>query len=104
MDISVADTPIHSDHDRAFSKRCWRVAFLAIMVLECLPFWVYRYFPSQDGPTHLHNASVLANYGSELIYRQYYRVIPFQPAGNALTQVMLASILKFTDPLLAESC
>jgi hypothetical protein len=98
----VADTPIHSDHDRAFSKRCWRVAFLAIMVLECLPFWVYQYFPSQDGPTHLHNASVLANYGSELIYRQYYRVIPFQPAGNALTQVMLASILKFTDPLLAE--
>ena len=102
MDISVADTPIHSDHSRAFSKRFWRSAFLVMMVLECAPFWVFRYFPSQDGPTHLHNASVLANYGSEVIYRQYYRVIPFQPAGNALTQVMLAAILKFTDPLLAE--
>jgi hypothetical protein len=102
MDISVADTPTHSDHGRTFSKRFWRTAFLLIMFLECLPFWVFRYFPSQDGPTHLHNASVLANYGSEAIYRQYYRVVPFQPAGNALTQVMLAVILKFTDPLVAE--
>jgi hypothetical protein len=102
MDISVADIPIHSDHGRAFGKRFWRAAFLLMMLLECLPFWAYRYFPSQDGPTHLHNASVLANYGSEAIYRQYYRVIPFQPAGNALTQVMLAAILKVADPVLAE--
>jgi hypothetical protein len=83
-------------------SRFWRSAFLALLVLECSPFLVNRYFPSQDGPSHLHNASVLAHYGSELIYRQYYSIAPLQVSGNMLTQLILATLLKFTEPLLAE--
>src|ERR1700680_1444491 len=70
----------------SLGNRFWRFAFLALMVLECSALWVYPYFPSQDGPSHLHNASVLASYGTEVIYRQYYRRTPLQPAGNMVTQ------------------
>src|ERR1035441_2510269 len=98
----AAASGVHSLYRLAFGNRFWRSAFLALMVLECSPFWAYQYFPSQDGPSHLHNASVLANYGSEPIYRQYYRITPVQPAGNMLTQFILAALLKFIEPLLAE--
>src|SRR5207247_304877 len=32
----------------------------------------------------------------------YYVLAPFQPAGNMLTQFLLAALLKFTGPLAAE--
>ncbi len=83
-------------------SRFWRFAFVIVMLLECSPLWVYRYFPSQDGPSHLHNASVLAHYGSELIYQQYYRRMPSQPGGNMIAQFILAGLLKFTGPARAE--
>jgi hypothetical protein len=82
--------------------RLWRTAFLALIILECVPVWVFHYFPSQDGPSHLHNASVLAHYGTTPIYQQYYRIVPFAPAGNMLTQFLMAALLKVTEPQLAE--
>src|SRR5258706_889829 len=92
----------HPLHSRSSGNSFWRFTFWVLMVLECVSFWVFQYIPSQDGPSHLHNASVLANYGMEPIYRQYYLLTPFQPAGNMLTQFLLASLLKFTGPLAAE--
>jgi hypothetical protein len=72
------------------------------MVLECIPIWAFQYFPSLDGPSHLHNASVLAHYDQELVYRQYYLLDPFPLAGNMLTHFVLAAFLTFMPPLLAE--
>ncbi len=80
----------------------WRVAFWILLALECAPFWMFRYFPSQDGPSHIHNAEVLANYGTEPIYQQYYVLKPITPAGNVLTQYILAGLLKIAGPLTAE--
>ena len=80
----------------------WRVAFWILLALECAPFWMFRYFPSQDGPSHIHNAQVLANYGSEPIYQQYYVLTPITPAGSVLPQFILAGLLKIAGPLMAE--
>jgi hypothetical protein len=76
--------------------------FLALIALEVTLVWAFPYFPSEDGPSHLHNASVLANYDRESIYREYYRLTPFRPAGNMLTQFVLAGLLKLTGVILAE--
>ncbi len=80
----------------------WRGLFIALLLLECAPFWALQYFPSQDGPSHLYNAAVLANYGTEPLYQEYYRVNLFSPAGNAFTQYLLAILVKLTGPLFAQ--
>jgi len=33
------------------------VLFAALLLLSIAPIWWFRYFPSQDGPVHLENAS-----------------------------------------------
>ena len=80
--------------------RLFRIAFVALLVLQCLPLWIFPYAPSQDGPSHLHNAHVLAQYSAEPIYQQYYE-LTMTTAGNMLTQFLLAGMMKFISPLLA---
>ena len=79
--------------------RFWRIAFVALLVLNCLPLWIFSYPPSQDGPSHLHNAAVMADYAAEPVYRHFYRLTLFQPAGNLFTQFLLAILLKCLAPL-----
>src|SRR5580698_996504 len=78
----------------ATGARVWWCVFAGLIVLECLPLWVFRYFPSQDGPSHLHNALVTANYAAEPLYREYYRLTFFQPGGNLLTHFLLTGLVK----------
>jgi len=91
----------YSASGKVFHNRFWRSAFYALLLLECAPLWVFRYLPSTDGPSHLYNASVLANHGIE-IYRRYYTITLFQPAGNMLSQYVLVALLKLTGPAMAE--
>ncbi len=72
------------------------------MVVECLPFWTLKYFPSQDGPSHLGNAVVFADYGSQPVYQQYYRRVAFRSAGNLVTQFLLVGLLKAGGARIAE--
>jgi hypothetical protein len=58
--------------------------------------------PTQDGPSHLDNAAVIANYATAPIFREYYSLTLVQPAGNALAQIVLAGLLKIFEPLTAE--
>jgi hypothetical protein len=86
----------------ATGARVWWCVFAALIALECLPLWVFRYFPSQDGPSHLHNAVVTANYASEPSYREYYRLTFFQPGGNLLTHFLLTGLVKIAPAFIAE--
>ena len=65
------------------SKRPIGAVWLALIVIYICPYWLFPYFPSQDGPSHLYNAGVLASYESSPIYQQYYAV-HLSPAGNVL--------------------
>lgn len=85
-----------------FGNRFWLVVSLLLVLLECLPFWILRYFPSQDGPSHLYNASILAHYGEQAAFRQYYAVSFLQLAGNLSTQLLLAGLVKLCGALAAE--
>jgi hypothetical protein len=63
---------------------------------------MFRYFPSQDGPSHIHNVLVTAHYAAEPLYRQYYETSAFRVAGNDFAQLIFEPLLKVTSPLTAE--
>jgi hypothetical protein len=65
--------------------------FYAAVAALLIPIWIYPYFPSQDGPSHLFNANVFLTYSQVPAYRRAFTVqIP--PAGN-LTGHGLAMLL-----------
>ena len=94
MTANASAVPATSRFVRPLSSRLWQWAALALLLLEIAPIWSLDYFPSQDGPSHLHNAAVIAEYGSQPAYGDYYLLTPLTPAGNLLTQFLLAGFLK----------
>ena len=81
--------------------------FLLVVFLHVLPIWLFGYFATQDGPSHLHNSRVMLDYlgrGSP-IFRQYYEVRP-NLGGNVLSQVALIALNSVTpacDPARVQS-
>jgi len=55
-------------------KKPYNSFFLLFIILSLFPLWIFRYFPSQDGPAHIYNAYIIRNYfhpGYPLI-REYF--------------------------------
>ena len=77
--------------------------FCVVVLLHLLPIWVFRYFATQDGPSHLHNSRVMLDYlsGGSPIFRQYYEVRP-NLGGNVLSQVALIALTSVTPPRFAD--
>ena len=40
----------------------WKHLFVVLLVLHLIPIWIFAYFPSQDGASHVYNALVLKEY------------------------------------------
>lgn len=81
----------------------FNLCFLALLALNLLPIWLFEYFPSQDGPSHLNNANVLREYPwrSLEVFRQFY-TIDALPLPNWSTYVALAALMKLLPALVAE--
>jgi hypothetical protein len=80
-----------------------RLLFYALLVLHVLPLWAIRFFPSQDGPIHLENASILRDYDRpdrSLLPRVYTLSHRFHP--NWFGHVALLGLMTFLPPLVAE--
>lgn len=47
---------------------------LVLILAHLIPIWVFQYFPSQDGPTHIENARIILDYfgPDRAIFREYY--------------------------------
>ncbi len=47
---------------------------LLLILAHLIPIWVFQYFPSQDGPTHIENANIIFDYfrPDRAIFREYY--------------------------------
>ena len=73
----------------------WRklppLSLLILAGLQIIPLWLFQYFPSQDGPSHLYNTNVLNSYSIIPIFREYY-YIHFSVAGNILSQLLLSGL------------
>jgi hypothetical protein len=71
--------------------------------LYLIPIWLFTYFPTQDGPTHLENAMILAQYcGAEGgLWHQYYSInTPLVPTW--LNHLALTGLFMIMPPLIAE--
>ena len=55
---------------RILKQRRFWIVFLIFLYL--LPVWLFKYFPTQDGPAHLYNAQILREYASSDFFRQYF--------------------------------
>jgi len=55
---------------KIFKQRKFWITFFIILYL--LPIWLFKYFPTQDGPAHLYNAQILRNYANTFFFRQYF--------------------------------
>jgi len=77
--------------------------FLLVVLLHVLPIWLFGYFATQDGPSHLHNSRVMLDYlgrGSP-IFQQYYEVRP-NLGGNVLSQIALIALNSVTPAWFAD--
>ena len=68
-----------------------------------VPVWLFRFFPTQDGPSHLYNAFVLSHYNdaaSEVV-RQYF-VLNLRPFPNWTTYAISAALVRVLPPLIVQ--
>lgn len=81
-----------------------RVALLigGLIVVYLLPIWLFPYFPTQDGVSHVYNSQILTEYSNpEYEFREYYE-INWYPFPNWLSHFSLAMLMFVFPPLIAE--
>jgi len=85
--LTIADNQIH----------------LGLVFIFLIPIWVFEYFPSQDGPTHIANALTFLEYfNSEYtVFREYY-VINYSLTPTWFTHLILAGLISIFSPTIAE--
>ena len=68
-----------------------------------VPIWVFRYFPTQDGPSHLYNAFVLSHYfdASSVVSHAYFS-LNLRPFPNWTTYVLMALLVRIFPPLIVQ--
>jgi hypothetical protein len=77
--------------------------FLGLLALYVVPLWLFPYFPSQDGPSHLENAVILRDYHrpDRSLLRTFYTLSSdFDP--NWFGHLALAELMALFPPLIAE--
>ena len=81
----------------------WKHLFVVLLVLHLLPLWIFAYFPSQDGASHVYNGLVLKEYAKHENYkiRDVWQLnITIFP--NWLSHIMLMVLLYVFPPVIAE--
>src|SRR5262245_61763702 len=77
--------------------------FVVLIAAHLVPLWTFRFFPSQDGPAHLANASILVDYDNpaRTALRTYY-VLNRTLTPNWVGHLTLAALMTRLPPLTAE--
>ena len=80
----------------------WALLIGALIVVYLLPIWLFPYFPTQDGVSHVYNSQILTEYNnSEYQFRDYYE-INWYPFPNWLSHFSLAVLMFVFPSLIAE--
>jgi hypothetical protein len=77
--------------------------FVLMLAVYAAPLIFLRHFPSQDGPAHVNNASVLRFYNDaqHSVLRQYY-TIDYAPVPNWTGHILLVGAMHVVSPRIAE--
>ena len=81
----------------------WKHLFVVLLILHILPLWIFAYFPSQDGPSHVYNALVLKEYSKHENYKMrdaWQLNITIFP--NWLSHIAIAALLYIFPPVMSE--
>ena len=79
------------------------VTVIVLMVIHLLPVWGFKYFPTQDGASHIYNAYVVKEYHNHENYRlrEVYKLNPTL-FPNWTSHALLALLLYIFPPLICE--
>ena len=79
------------------------VTVIVLMVIHLLPVWGFKYFPTQDGASHIYNAYVVKEYHNHENYRlrEVYKLNPTL-FPNWTSHALLALLLYIFPPLVCE--
>ncbi|MBD3184215.1 hypothetical protein GF312_18160 [Candidatus Poribacteria bacterium] len=87
---------------RALFRDTWIIAFLILVLIYILPIWIFKYFPSQDGPSHIYNSFILKNYNNpEYEFSKYYDIRK-APVPNWASHVFMMLMMYVVPPLVSE--
>ena len=84
-------------------KWSWKHLFVVLLILHILPLWIFAYFPSQDGVSHIYNGLVLKEYAKHENYKMrdaWELNLTIFP--NWLSHILLAALLHVFSPVIAE--
>jgi len=84
------------------SMDLWTLAFLALVIIYILPIWVFKYFPSQDGPCHIYNSFILKHYNDpDYVFNHFYEIRK-SPVPNWASHFSMMLFMYLVPPLIAE--
>ena len=91
---------------RIMKKRLLSIGYVTVIVLliiHLLPVWGFKYFPTQDGASHIYNAYVLKEYHKHENYRlrEVYE-LNTTLFPNWTSHILLAALLYIFPPLICE--
>ena len=87
---------------RLSSVNLWTLAFLVMLLIHILPIWVFKYFPAQDGPSHVYNSFILRHYNDpEYRFNEFYDV-RICPVPNWMSHASMMLLMYLVPPLIAE--
>ena len=84
-------------------KNCYNIIFLLLIIVHLIPIWIFKYFPSQDGPAHIENATIIREYNQpeRSVFRKYYTFNKnFTPTW--IGHLILAGLMYIVPLLVAE--
>ncbi len=75
----------------------------ALTAAALVPVWLFRFFPTQDGPSHLYNAFVLARLGaaSSTVTREFFE-LNRALFPNWTTYLLMAPLTRLLPPLVVQ--
>jgi hypothetical protein len=74
---------------------------LALILIHLIPIWAFKYFPSQDGPAHMNNATIIREYHDRPIFREYYSLNK-DLVPNWVGHLVLTGLMSLMPALVAE--
>lgn len=88
------------DLSRYYTKSNLLIGILIIVYL--LPIWLFSYFPTQDGISHVYNSHIITDYNNpDFEFGDYYDIHWF-PFPNWLSHISLTLLMYIFSPLYAE--
>ncbi len=101
FNLDSAKRPLNNFRDKMLAEP-WLLVFVIVVLLYILPIWIFKYFPSQDGPAHIYNSFILRHYSDpDYRFSEFYdvnkRIIP-----NWASHASMMLLMYVFPPLIAE--